>query len=150
MDLDEMVAWIRANLADVQVLVASAENGAPESSWGDVFVSHDVPAGAHTGFPHVTIVTQDQPGFDDRSRLDRTGAYRVNVQVGRERATELLGDVMRTRNFDDVDFAEADCLLPHPVHAAQGYVSVVNPGEDTTDLVLDLIREAHERSRGIG
>jgi hypothetical protein len=147
MELDELVTWIRSNLADVQVVVASQDNGAPEGSWGDVFVMHDVPAGTETGFPFATIVIQDQPGFDDRSRLDRAGAFRVNIQVGRGRAAELLGVAVGASKFDEVDFAEFDRLLPHPVYAAQGYVSVVNPGEATTELVLQLLQEAHARSR---
>jgi hypothetical protein len=147
MELDELVTWIRSNLADVDVVVASAENGAPEGSWGDVFVNHDVPAGTRIGFPFATIVTQDQPGFDDRSRLDRPGAFRVNIQVGRERAAELLGGATALRDLDDVDFVQADRVLPHPTYAAQGYVSVVNPGEMTTDLVHQLLLEAHTRTR---
>jgi hypothetical protein len=147
MELDELVMWIRSNLADVHVVVASEQNGAPEGSWGDVFVMHDVPAAAQTGFPFATIVTQDQPGFDDRSRLDRAGAFRVNIQVGRGRSEELLGVAVGASKFDEVDFAEVDRLLPHPVYAAQGYVSVVNPGKATTELVHELLREAHARSR---
>ena len=147
MEPDEFVTWIRSNLADVQVVVASEDNGAPEGSWGDIFVMHDVPAGVATGYPFATIIIQDQPGFDDRSRLNRAGAFRVNIQVGRRRAEELLGVAVGATKFDEVDFAEFDRLLPHPVYAAQGYVSVVNPGEATAELVLQLLREAHARSR---
>jgi hypothetical protein len=146
MELDDLVTWIRSNLAGVRVVVASKENGAPEGSWGYVFVMHDVPADTRAGFPFTTIVTQDQPGFDDRSRLDRAGAFRVNIQVGRKRAAELLGRTSATSDLDDVDFAEVDHLLPHPVYAPQGYVSIVNPGDGTTELVRQLIREAHARS----
>jgi hypothetical protein len=101
----------------------------------------------HVSGPFATIVTQDQPGFDDRSRLDRPGAFRVNIQVGRKRAAELLGRTAATSDVDDGDFAEADRLLPHPVYSPQGYVSVVNPGNATTELVRQLLREAHTRSR---
>jgi hypothetical protein len=41
--------------------------------------------------------------------------------------------------FDEVDFAEADRLLPHSVYAAQGYVTVVNPGKATTELAFQLL-----------
>ncbi len=146
MELDELVSWIRSNLADVHVVVASEETGAPEGSWGDVFVMHDVPAETHAGFPFATIVTQDQPGFDDRSRLDRADAFRVNIQVGRKRAAELLGRPAARSDPDDADVAEADRLLPHPVYSPQGYVSVVNPGDATTELVRQLLQEAHARS----
>lgn len=144
MELDELVAWIRSNLDGVRVVVASADNGAPQQSWGDVFVMHDVPDDVDAGFPFATIVTQDQPGFDEGSDLDRPGAFRVNLQVGRSRAAELgVGPEHR----DGVDHAEVDRLLPHPVYAAQGYVSVVNPGRATSELVLQLLGEAHARSR---
>jgi hypothetical protein len=145
MELDDLVTWIQSNLTDVDVLVAAEDNGAPEGSWGDVFVSHDVPVGTNAGFPFATITTQDQPGFDDRSRLDRPGAFRVNIQVGRARAAELLGSA--ERSVDPVDFAEADRLLPHPVYAPQGYVGVVNPGDATTALVHQLLHEARARTR---
>lgn len=147
MELDDLVAWIRSNLAQVNVVVASEENGAPQGSWGDVFVMHDVPPDTRAGFPFATIVTQDQPDFDELSRLDRAGAFRVNIQVGRERAAELLGRASAGSDIEDVDFAEADRLLPHPVYAPQGYVSVVNPGDETAELVHQLLREAHTRSR---
>jgi len=147
MELDDLVAWIRSNLAQVNVVVASEENGAPHGSWGDVFVMHDVPPDTRAGFPFATIVTQDQPDFDELSRLDRAGAFRVNIQVGRERAAELLGRAPAGSDIEDVDFAEADRLLPHPVYAPQGYVSVVNPGGETAELVRQLLREAHTRSR---
>lgn len=147
MKLDQLVTWIRSNLDDVQVEVASEDNGAPENSWGDVFVNHDVPVGATAGFPFATIITQDQPGFDDRSRLDRLGAFRVNIQIGRTRAAELLGDLSGIASPGEIDYAEPDRLLPHPVYAAQGYVSVVNPGEMTTELVHQLLQEAHAHSR---
>lgn len=147
MELDDLVTWIRSNLSEVRVVVASKENGAPENSWGDVFVMHDVRADTDAGFPFATIITQDQPGFDDRSRLDRAGAFRVNIQVGRGRAAELLGRPPTRSGFDDVDFAEADRVLPHPVYAPHGYVSIVNPGDATTDLVHQLLLEVHARSR---
>lgn len=147
MELDELVTWIRSNLPDVGVMVASEEHGAPEGSWGDVFVQHEVADGTTVGFPFATIIVQDQPGFDDRSRLDRPGAFRVNMRVGRDRAAQLLGAPPATLDVDAIDLAEADRVLPHPTYAPQGYVCVVNPGVATSELVLQLLREAHERSR---
>lgn len=138
------MSWIRANLTDVRIVVASEDNGAPEGSWGDIFVLHDLPDVTDSAFPFATIIVQDQPGFDDRSDLDRAGVFRVNMQVGRDRAAELLPE---GRGGEDTDFTEFDRVLPHPVYAAQGYVCVVNPAEATTDLVQQLLGEAHERSR---
>ena len=36
---------------------------------------------------------------------------------------------------------------PHPVYGALGWVAVVNPGEETTETVLQLLREAHGAAR---
>jgi Family of unknown function (DUF6194) len=80
-----------------------------------------------------------------RSRLNRPGAFRVNIQGGRQRAAQLLGT--RPWNLEDVDLADVDRLLPHPVYASQGYVSVVNPGDATAGIVHQLLHEAHTRSR---
>lgn len=62
MELDELVTWIRTNLADVQVVVASEENGAPEGSWGDIFVQHDVPTGTKQGSRSPRSSSRINPG----------------------------------------------------------------------------------------
>jgi hypothetical protein len=38
-------------------------------------------------------------------------------------------------------------FLPHPVYGSLGWVAVVNPGEHTTDAVLQLLRDAHHAAR---
>ncbi|WP_398979228.1 DUF6194 family protein [Streptomyces sp. I05A-00742] len=37
--------------------------------------------------------------------------------------------------------------MPHPVYGALGWISVVNPGERTTDIVVRLLRGAHDAAR---
>jgi hypothetical protein len=123
-------------LDGVEVVVASADNGAPESSWGDVFFSV-----AGRRFPFVTIVKRDQPGFDESSRLDRDDVFRLNIAIGRE--------ALHAR-FDEGaahDPAAFDRLFPHPVYAAQGWVSVLNP-DTTSDEVRALLLAAHARAAG--
>ena len=44
----------------------------------------------------------------------------------------------------DVDYAATDTLMPHPFYASQYWVSVVNPGEATLELVRTLLAEAYE------
>ena len=43
--------------------------------------------------------------------------------------------------------ATADAVLAHPVYGSLGWVAVINPGERTTSLVLDLIARAHADAR---
>jgi hypothetical protein len=133
MSEDELIEFI-GGLDGAEVVVASADNGAPESSLGDVFFSV-----AGRRFPFATIVNRDQPGFDESSRLDRDGVFRLNIAIGRE----ALHD-----RFDlgaGHDPAALDRLFPHPVYAAQGWVSVLNP-DISAGEVRDLLQTAHTRA----
>ncbi|MEU4570358.1 DUF6194 family protein [Micromonospora sp. NPDC023956] len=116
----------------------------PSYTWGDRFFF----AGVDRVRPFATIVLHDVPGFDERSRLSERGRYRLNIEVGRAEFRNLFGygpeefDVHR----DGLDFAEADRLMPHPVYAVQGWVSVVNPGPASADEVTRLVAQARSRS----
>lgn len=72
--------------------------------------------------------------------------FRVNIAVGRDRYRELLGHSAADHQHHraDYDYAQADVLVPHPVYAEQGWVSVVNPGPRTAAQVMDLVRLARE------
>lgn len=124
------------SLDGTRLLIASEENGAPESAWGDTFCFYDPEGTEDQKLPFVTIVTRNTPGGDEVSQLDPPGRFRVNMWVGRDLVPEAT---------DTVDYAEADVLLPHPHYAKQGWVSVVSP--DLIDEQLDtLIRLAHDRA----
>ncbi|MFD9281783.1 DUF6194 family protein [Streptomyces mirabilis] len=45
------------------------------------------------------------------------------------------------------DYAAADTVMPHPVYGALGWISVINPGERTTDTAVQLLRSAHDAAR---
>jgi predicted DNA-binding protein (MmcQ/YjbR family) len=46
----------------------------------------------------------------------------------------------------EVDYAALDTVVPHPVYAAQGWVSIVCPGERTAEQVRALVEQAHARA----
>lgn len=124
------------SLEGTRLLIASEENGAPESAWGDTFCFYDPEGTEDQKLPFATIVTRDTPGWDEASRLDPPGRFRVNIAVGRDLVPAVS---------DAVDYSQADVLLPHPQYGSQGWVSVVNP--DLLDKQLEtLIREAHDRA----
>jgi hypothetical protein len=140
----EIVRYVTESLGGVDVVVASEENGAPEVSWGDTFFFYD-PEGdipADRRFPFATIVTQDYGDFDAKSQLDRPGVFRVNMCVSKETFDGLFGG----QDLDAHDFAALDTPIPHPVYGPQSWVSVLNPGPATSDLVRRLLAEAHERA----
>lgn len=129
------------------VLVLAPEEGSefPEIAWGDFFFYYapdgQVPRNVQ---PYATIVTKDYPD-DAQSELDPAGRWRVNIHVGRARFQELTG--VSPRSFASRGFAAADVLIPHPVYGALGWVSVVNPGEETLSTVLELLCDAHAQER---
>ena len=131
-------AGLVEQLTGVRVLLASAANGAPESAWGDSFFYYDPESTEDQRLPFATIVTHDTPGWDEASHLDRPGAFRVNLAVGRDRVPDA---------GSDIDYSKIDVLLPHPQYAAQGWVSVVNPGALTDQLVIESVEVAHQRAR---
>ena len=143
----ETVAAMAA-LPGVVAMTASRETGAPEVAWGDTFFFHDPDGDGDRRFPFATVVTKDYPGFDETSDLKRPGVYRVNVQAGSERFTELLGFSPREldEHREEIDFAEPDRLLPHPVYGAQGWVSAVVPGPRTWRDLLQLVEHARGRA----
>jgi len=139
MSPEDVIAFV-AGFAGVAAQTPGPGDGSPEIAWGDTFFYYD-PDDRESArrMPFATIVVKDYPGFDEFSDLGREGAFRVNAGVGRERVPDASGSV---------DYAAFDVLLPHPVYAKQGWVSVVNPGVATEALLRSLLTEAYERAKG--
>lgn len=143
----EILSFV-GGLEGVAVLTASADSGAPEVAWGDSFFYYVAP-GQEPNYqqqPFATLVCSDYPGFDVESQLDRPGAFRVNVAVGRDRYQRLLGHPAadHKQHHADYDYAQADVVVPHPVYGEQGWFCVVNPGARTSAQVMDLLRHARD------
>ncbi|WP_327003320.1 erythromycin esterase family protein [Dactylosporangium sp. NBC_01737] len=130
----------------VELLLATEEGGAPRTSWGDRFFY----VGPDRRMPFATIVGQDTPGWDEASRLDRPGVFRVNVHAGREAFQRLLGypPAELEERQAGIDFARLDTVLPHPAYGRQGWVCILNPGPRTAPDLEELIAIAHRRAAG--
>jgi hypothetical protein len=113
----------------------------PQIAWGDHFFYYapdgQVPTNTQ---PFATIVTKDYPG-DTESQLGE-GRWRLNIHVGKALSVELTGG-----SADQVDFAEADAFLPHPVYGSLGWIAVITPGERTESRVLELLDTAYRDAR---
>lgn len=85
----------------------------------------------------ATLGTADHS--DDRSSdLARPGVFRLNVGVGRASFDAIAAAQ------PDPDFTALDVLMPHPVYAAQRWVCVLCPSEETfVRVVQPLLDEAH-------
>ncbi|HEY8588504.1 MAG TPA: DUF6194 family protein [Naasia sp.] len=142
---DEVIADVRSWDGSL-ILSPAPGSDFPEIAWGDSFFYYapdgQVPQNTQ---PYGTIVTKDYPD-DTLSRLDEPGRWRLNVHVGSRTFEELTGEAPRAIS-DDWDYAEQDTVLPHPVYGQLGWVSVVDPGERTGALAMQLLRRAHDDAR---
>ncbi len=141
--MDEILTAVRA-FDGVLELAPGPDSDAPPIAWGDHFFYY-APDGTvpQNRQPYATIVTKDYPG-DTESRLDAADRWRLNIHVGADVFTELIGEA--PRSFTARDFSEADVVLPHPVYGSLGWIAVINP-DRTTDSCVRLLREAHDADR---
>ena len=146
MSMERILSEVRS-LDGLLELAATSGSEHPMISWGDHFFYY-APDGRvpRNRQPYATIVTKDYPD-DTLSQLDAPDRWRVNIHVGREAFRELVGCAPDEVDAAAVDYAATDVLLPHPVYGAFGWVAVVDPGRATTDVVLRLLRDAHEDDR---
>jgi hypothetical protein len=87
---------------------------------------------------YATIVTTDD--HDQASDLAREGVFRLNLGVDRATFERIAAAA------PEPDFTAFDQLFPHPVYAAQRWVSIVNPSASTwREVVIPLIALAHDR-----
>lgn len=144
MSMEQILATVRS-FDGVLVLSPGPGSAFPDVARGDHFFYYAPDGEIPHGQPYGTVVTKDYPD-DEASHLGGPdGRWRVNVHVGRERFRALVGSDPRDGEAGEV--AEADVVVPHPVYGALGWVAVVNPGERTTGVVLDLLRAAHDDAR---
>ncbi len=145
MQIDEITAFIE-DLGGVLTLRPAAGDGSPEISWGDLFFYYAPDGVLPTSQPFATIVTKDYP--DDRvSRLDRPGAFRLNVAAGSAEFRRWTGRGPREPTREQVDPSKADVVFAHPVYGELGWLAVVDPGPRMETPVRELLRTAHGRAR---
>ena len=143
--MDDLLETIRG-LDGVLELAPVEGSQAPEIAWGDHFFYY-APDGQvpEREQPYATIVTKNYPD-DEACDLDAPDRWRLNVHAGRSAFVELTGEQPRD-GAGSWDYTATDTVLPHPVHRAQGWVCIVNPGRRTQDVAVRLLRQAHEDAR---
>ena len=80
--------------------------------------------------------------YEQVSRLDRPGVFRLNIGVSREGFKSLFGT--NKINVSDYDFTALDTLLPHPDYSAQSFICVLSPSETSFERIRPLLAEAYE------
>jgi Family of unknown function (DUF6194) len=141
MESQDIITFV-SGLPGVVAVTADEAMGAPEVAWGDSFFYYDPDDDeANRRMPFATIVIKDYDGFDTASNVNRPGVFRLNISVGRTVLQELTGT-----DYEQVDYTVLDRVIPHPVYATQGWVSILNPGEATAEQAKSLLADAHARA----
>jgi hypothetical protein len=143
--MDEVIGFVEG-LGGVLTLRPQPGDGSPEVSWGDAFLYHAPDGVVPRTQPFATVVTKDYPG-DESSRLDRPGAFRVNVAAGTDEFRRWTGRAPREPAAEDVDPSTPDVVIAHPVYGDLGWLAVVDPGPRTEDALRELLRTAHALAR---
>jgi hypothetical protein len=135
-------------LGSVKIHLASEENCDPEMAWGDSFYYITDSAGQSPKMPFATIVIKDYTGFDEASRLNRGGLFRLNVALGKEQFEKLFGylPAEHQAHHERYDYTALNVVFPHPVYANYGWVSIINPSRAAVDQVKEMLAAAHERA----
>src|SRR5262245_35570230 len=144
MTVDEIIGFVDG-FDGVLTLRPGPGDGSPEIAWGDVFFYYS-PDGVvpTTTQPFATIVTKNYPD-DESSRLDRPGAFRVNVAAGNQEFTRWTGHAPREPST--IEPGADDAVIAHPVYGGLGWLSVVNPGAGAEAALRELLRTAHDLAR---
>lgn len=142
MTMEQILSAVRG-YAGLLELAPQAGSEHPALSWGDHFFYY-APDGIvpRNRQPYATIITKDYPE-DARSRLNAPDRWRLNIHVGSQVFTDLLGYPPESIEELPVEFSKTDVFLPHPLYGAYGWVSIVNPGPATTHRALEALHEAH-------
>jgi hypothetical protein len=145
MSMEQILATVRT-FEGALVLTPAPGDDVPEVAWGDAFFYYSpdgqIPPNVQ---PYATIVTKNYPD-DTGSDLDPPGRWRLNVHVDRATFRQLTGEEPRSLTRPR-DYAATDVVMPHPVYGALGWIAVVNPGDRSTDTLVQLLRAAHEAAR---
>lgn len=122
------------NQLEFQEFVMELDNVQQEENFGYTFFF----VGDDHRLPFVTIGDSDNE-FDNVSKLDREGVFRINIGVSRKTYTSLLGD----SDFEAIDYSVLDVFLPHPHYSKQNFVCILNPVGENVDITKQLILEAY-------
>lgn len=79
--------------------------------------------------------------YEQISRLDRPGVFRLNIGVSRETFQSLFGT--DKINVKDYDFTLLDTILPHPDYSSQSFICVLSPSKATFERIYPMLAEAY-------
>lgn len=141
MDANQVLKFCTDNL-DGTVLI---------ESWGEKGIFYNPDFVLKRGV-YVLTVKEKNGDNDKASALNREGIYRVNLGLRKPTFQKLFGQIPARPSAGGVvdmkyDFTALDTVLPHPVYAWMGWISLLNPSAQTFEQIKPLIQEAYEFSQ---
>jgi len=80
--------------------------------------------------------------YEQISKLDRPGVYRLNIGVSRETFWSLFGK--GKIDLSAYDFTALDVIMPHPDYSSQHFLCVLVPSEATFERIRPMLAEAYD------
>ena len=127
---------------DPETIVAFILETYPETDMVEAMNAYFFSLDAEKHWPnYATIVTTDEHDMGSPSNLTaRPGVFRLNLGVDKATFERYAGVDA------EPDYAALDRVLPHPVYAAQRWISILTPSWPTwNETVIPLIAVAHDR-----
>lgn len=125
----------------------------PQDSWGERSFFLNPGQKLKRGSYFATIKQKDGEN-DKASNLAREGVYRLNIGISKACYLSLFSS-LPTRPAKgcfiegDYDFQKIDTILPHPVYGWMGWVSILNPSEDSFKQCQKLLDNAYNKAMNI-
>ena len=83
--------------------------------------------------------------YEQISKLDRPGVYRLNIGLSRETFQSMFGK--GKVDVSPYDFAALDTIMPHPEYSSQHFICVLSPSEATFEKIRPMLAEAYDVAR---
>lgn len=127
------------------------EGVAEVRSWGERGIFYNPSSVLKRGVYVLTIKEKDG-GNDRASRLDREGAWRVNIGVRKQTFRTLFGELPKRPCKGSIvdmpyNFTAKNVIMPHPVYAWMGWICALSPSETTFESLKPYILESYEYAK---
>ncbi len=131
--------------------ISNLEGTVLVESWGEKGIFYNPYNTLKRGVYVLTIKEKDGDN-DKSSNLNRDNTFRVNLGIRKKTFEGLFGKIPKRPSAGNIidmnyDFAEVDKIIPHPVYAWMGWISVLNPSKETFETLKTFIEEAYGYSK---
>lgn len=125
----------------------------PLNNWGEKSFFLNPKKQLKRGTYFTTLKEKD--GENDKSSfLDRENVFRLNMGVTKECYLSLFAEIPERPAKGcfirgDYNFQELNRILPHPIYAWMGWISVLNPDSKIFESCKDLLNNSYNKAKAI-